>query len=231
LGHHVTLSTRMRLGGDRLNGDVVGIVADIHDSGPGVAPRPTVYFAHAQYPIGFLRFVVKPRGEPVNLSATLRETIAAVDPNIPVFAARPMRDIVSRTLAQPRFYLLIVGLFAIVAIALAAVGIYGVMAQSVGARTREIGIRMALGASAGTAVRLILRQAGWLALAGLVIGLGAAAATTRLMTKLLFGVTPLDLITFGVVTGVTLAVAGLSAWLPARRAARVDPIGTLRGID
>jgi predicted permease len=231
LGHHVTISTRMGLGGDRLNGDVVGIIGDIHDVGPGVAPRPTVYFAHAQYPVSFLRFVVKPRGDPADLAASLRETIAAVDPNVPIFAARPMRDIVSMTLAQPKFYLQIVGLFAIVAIALAAVGIYGVMAQSVGARRREIGIRLAMGATAGTAVRLILRQAGWLALAGVGIGLGSAAVTTRLMAKLLFGVTPLDLVTFAVVTGLTLAVAAFSAWLPARRAARVDPIATLRGSD
>jgi ABC-type antimicrobial peptide transport system permease subunit len=181
--------------------------------------------------VSFLRFVVKPRGDPADLAASLRETIAAVDPNVPIFAARPMRDIVSMTLAQPKFYLQIVGLFAIVAIALAAVGIYGVMAQSVGARRREIGIRLAMGATAGTAVRLILRQAGWLALAGVGIGLGSAAVTTRLMAKLLFGVTPLDLVTFAVVTGLTLAVAAFSAWLPARRAARVDPIATLRGSD
>jgi putative ABC transport system permease protein len=225
------VSTRLGLGGDHAGGEVVGVVGDIHDVGPAVEPRATLYLSEAQWPMSFLRFVVKPRGEPTDLVAAIRATVAAVDPTVPVYAPRSMDDIAARVLAQPRFYLQVVGLFALVAIALAAVGIFGVMAQSVGARTQEIGIRLALGATSQAAVGLIMRQAGWLAAVGLVVGLGVALGTTRLMAKLLFGVTPVDGLTFGVVTGVTLAVATVSAWLPARRAAAVDPISTLRGND
>ena len=158
----------------------------------------------------------------------IREAVAAVDPTVPVFETRTLAQVASTVVAQPRFYLELVGLFAGVAFLLASVGLYGVMAQNVGARTREIGIRLALGATPATAVGLILRQAGSLTAVGLLSGILLSLLGRRLLAGLLFGVDPLDGLTIGAAAGATLGVALLAAWLPARRAARVDPIATLR---
>jgi putative ABC transport system permease protein len=228
LGHRVALSTRLGLGGAAAGGEVIGVVEDIRDSGPASPPRPTVYLSDAQFPMDFLTLVVRPRGTSTNLVGTVRQVVAAVDPTVPVFETRTLEDVAAKVVAQPRFYLELVGLFASVAIVLAAVGIYGVMAQNVGARTREIGIRLALGATPGTAVGLILRQAGVLTVGGLASGLLLALAGRHLVAGLLFGVQPVDGLTLAAAGAATFAVALLAAWLPARRAARVDPVATLR---
>jgi putative ABC transport system permease protein len=228
LGHRITLSTRLGLGGDRAGGQVVGVVGDVHDAGPSVAPRPTVYLSQQQFPVDFLTLVVKPRGVRADLAGAIRTAVASADPNVPVYANRTLADVGRRVVAAPRFYVQLVGLFALVAILLAAVGVYGVMAQNVGVRTREIGIRLALGASPGMAVGLMLRQAGALAGLGLAAGFGLAAAGRQMIAGILFGVQPVDGVTYGAVGGATLLVALLASWLPARRAARVDPVATLR---
>jgi predicted lysophospholipase L1 biosynthesis ABC-type transport system permease subunit len=228
IGHRLTVGTRLGLGGDRVGGEVVGVVGDVHDAGPGVAPRPTVYLPEAQCPMSDVTFVVTPRGEPTALMDTIRATVAATDPSVPIFGVRTMADLASRVVAPSRFYLQLVGLFAVVTIALAAVGIYGVMAQHVTARTREFGIRMALGAAPSTTVLLVLRRSVWLTCAGLVAGLGVALAARHAIVSLLFGVQPADGLTLAAVSGSTLVVTCLASWLPARRAARVDPIATLR---
>jgi predicted permease len=229
LGHRVSIATTLGLGGAHVGGEVVGLVGDIHDVGPAVAPRPVVYLSGLQCPMAFAKFVVKPRADAATVATALREVVSSVDPAIPVFAERPMRDVAARVVAQPRFLLQIVGLFAGVAVVLAAVGIYGVMAESVRARTREIGIRLALGATPRSTVALILRQATWLAVASIGVGLAIAVAESRLLAKFLFGIAPTDVATLAGVSAVTLAVAIGAAWLPARRAARVDPVTTLRG--
>jgi putative ABC transport system permease protein len=139
-----------------------------------------------------------------------------------------MSDIVSASVTRPRFYTVLFGTFAAIAIALAAIGIYGVMAHSVAQRTREIGIRLALGARRGQVLALVLKQGLLLTLAGVTIGLGGAAAATRYLEGMLFGLTPLDPPTFALVSLLLTLVATLATYVPARRATRVDPVQALR---
>ena len=228
LGHRLGIATRFRRVGTRLGGEVVGVVGDVRDEGPERAPRPTVYFCESQVPFGFLTLVVKAVGSPADLPRAIRAAVAATDPDVPVYDVRTMDDVAGREIAQPRFYLLLVGLFATVAILLAGIGVYGVMAQHVGARMKEIGIRVALGASPRAAVALVLRHACRLAVAGLGAGVGIAMLARRAVAGLLFGVEPFDLPTLAAVTLLVGAAALLAAWVPARRAAHVDPVTTLR---
>ncbi len=228
IGRRVTLGTRLGLGGDRVGGEVVGIVNDVHDVGPANAPRPTLYAMHAQFPTDFLTFAVKPRGEPRELVDTLRSAVAALDPNIPLFSVRTLEELAGATVAQPQLYLQLLAIFAGLAVVLASIGVYGAMAHSVGARTREIGIRMALGATRREVVGMVLRHAGTLAVIGVVTGVVVIAAARAPIGRLLFGVTPTDMPTMALAAGAMLAVAWMAAWIPARRASRIDPVRALR---
>jgi putative ABC transport system permease protein len=158
----------------------------------------------------------------------LRGMVGDLDPNLPIFRVRTMEQIAADAVAQPRVYLLLLSLFAIVAVLLAALGIYGVLMHTVAQRTREIGIRLALGANRREVVSLIVRQAVLLAVAGLAVGLVLAFGTTRLMTSLLFQVTPSDATTYALVAAGLLGVAILASYLPARRASRIDPVRALK---
>jgi putative ABC transport system permease protein len=162
------------------------------------------------------------------LTNSLRQQVQAVDPNLPIFGERTMEDVVSASLSQRRFAMQVVGLFGMLALLLAAIGIYGVMAYSVSQRTREIGIRLALGASAGAILRPLLWQGMLLTITGVVIGLLSAFALTRSLRSLLFGVTPNDLLTYAGLAMLLAAVAMLACYLPARRATRVNPLVALR---
>ena len=228
LGHRLGIATRFQRQGMRLGGEIIGVVGDVRDAGPTRPPRPTVYFCEAQVPFNFLTLVVKASGRSMDLSRALRAAVSSVDPNVPVYDERSMSAVEASVVAQPRFYLLLVGLFATVAIMLAGIGVYGVMAQHVGAKTREIGIRVALGASPRAATGLVLRHAGTLAVVGLCAGVGLAMVARRAVVGLLFGVQPFDAPTLAAVVVVAAAAALLAAWIPARRAARVDPVTTLR---
>jgi putative ABC transport system permease protein len=179
-------------------------------------PRPTVFIPHAQHPDMIRPSVVVRTAVPLAAAAPLiRARLNALDPQLVVLAIRPMDEVVSGALSRPRFNLLLLSSFAIVALALSAIGIYGVLAHLVAQRTREIGIRMALGAPAGDVVRLVLGEGMGPVAAGVLAGLAASAATTRIVRTMLFGVT-------------LAAVALLACYLPARRATRVDPLVALR---
>ena len=227
LGHRAVLGTRLGLGGERVGGEVVGVVGDVRDAGPAAPARPTLYVAHAQFPMGFLTMAVRAPGEPDDLVNWLRATVATVDPTVPVFRVRTMEQFASRAVAQPRLYLVLLGVFAIAALVLAAVGIYGVMAQNVAARSREIGIRLALGATRRDVVTMVIGAAGHLAIAGLGRARHRAPGASG-DSRLLVGVDPGDAPMYVVVSLATLAIAFCAAWLPARRAAKVDPVGSLR---
>jgi len=227
LGHRVVISTRLG-GGNRVGGEVVGVVGDVHDVGPAQHPRPTLYAAHAQFPTGFVTIVARTREDIPDATSAFRSIVASLDPSLPVFRIRSMNEYASRALAQPRLYLELLVLFAATAIGLAAVGIYGVMAQTVGARTREIGIRLALGATPRTVVSLVAGHIGRLAVAGVAGGLLLALLSRTLLSKVLFDVESLDATTYVVVSLLTGLVALVASWIPARRAARIDPVRTLR---
>jgi putative ABC transport system permease protein len=208
---------------------IVGVVGDVRGRRVADAPRPAVFLPHAQHPDVFRPTIaVRTSLPPDVVSAAIRRRISELDPQPLVQRIRPMDDVVSGALSRPRFNLLLLSSFAIVALALSAVGIYGVLAYLVTQRTREIGIRMALGARAGDVVHLVMREGMAPVLVGGALGIAASLAATRAIRSMLFGVTPLDPTSFAVAPALLAAVALLACYLPARRATRVDPLVALR---
>jgi putative ABC transport system permease protein len=206
---------------------VVGVVGDVRHSGPSEPPQPQVYTTHEQDARIFACVVARTAGDPMGMAAPMRAALWSVDKDQPVWKVRAMEDLVTGARGTARAMSLLVGVFAAVALALAAVGIYGVMAYAVSQRTREIGIRMALGAASGRVLRLVVGRA--LLLTGIAIVIGAAGATAlaRLLGTLLFGVGPADPFTFATAALALALVGTLAAYLPARRAARIDPVRAL----
>jgi putative ABC transport system permease protein len=209
---------------------VIGVVGDVRAEGAAAAPRPTAYESNRQHYWGSRSVVVRVAAStaPGSLIAAIRRELRAVDPTLPLVAPRTMDEMLDRNLAGRRLPMLLTTLFAAVALALAAVGVYAVMALTVAARTREFGIRMALGAQPADVLRLVLRRGLGAALLGLVLGLAGAAAMTRLLANLLFGVRPLDPPTLAAAGLLLVAAALLASLVPARRATRVDVVGALR---
>jgi len=205
---------------------IVGVVGDIRFQGLDDDPAPTIYTAFAQTPFLWLYYMVRPASGPI--ASSIRSTIPSVHPSLTAGNLRVMDEIVAGTVAEPRFRTWLVSSFAVLALALAAIGIYGVIAYSVAQRTHEIGIRMALGAGSGDVLRLVVREGVLMAAAGAIAGLGAAAAMTGLMSSLLVGVTPRDPLAFGAAATILLVVAALASYLPARRATRIEPLEALR---
>ncbi len=209
---------------------VVGVTGDVRQSGLGSAPQPEIFLSYAQpgpdWP--WLVLVARTARDPVTLADAIRKAAQSVDRNVPISHVRTMDDILSGTLAQPRVYTLLLGFFAALALALAAVGLYGVVSYTVTQRTHEMGIRMALGAERGDVVRLVLRQGLSLTLIGTAIGLAGALALTQLLTKNIPGLQPGEPITLSAVAVLLIGVALLASYLPARRGSQVDPVVTLR---
>jgi predicted permease len=210
---------------------IVGIVGDIKDSALDTEPLPLMYTSALQGTVFNLAFVLR-TGPGMHNSGGLAESVAqevrAVDPEVPVYAARTLDEVVSRALSNRRFAMLLLMLFAGLALVLSAIGIYGVMAYAVSQRIHEIGVRLALGAQPRDVLRLVLRSGISMALAGATVGAAAAVALTRWMTGLLYGVTSTDPLTFVSATVLLGLVALLACFVPARRAAKVDPIVALR---
>jgi putative ABC transport system permease protein len=178
--------------------------------------------------VGQASLVVRTFGDPLAVAAAVRAAVQAVDKDQPVANVQTMEQVLTSTVAEPRFRTMLLGLFAALALCLAASGIYGVMAFTVAQRTREIGIRMALGAGRREVLRLVLGQGMQMTLGGIAAGVIAAFALTRFMQTLLFGVSATDPLTFAVIAGLLAAVALLACWLPAQRATKVDPLVALR---
>jgi putative ABC transport system permease protein len=211
---------------------IIGVVDDVKNAGldrPAgtelyLPYRQTVGEGHAE-----MYAVMRPqRSEAGALTGAVREQLNALDPVVPLADVRMMEDVMSRAQARPRFLTLLLTLFSVVALAIATVGIYGVVSYSVARRTKEFGLRMVLGAQGGDVLGLVMKQGAGMVLVGLVAGLVTAFALTRLMASLLFGVAPTDLATFASVTAVLAGVALAACYVPARRATRVDPMQTLR---
>ena len=226
------IGKRMRFGGaDAPWYEIVGVAGDIKHMGLGEEEGPAIYQPHAQKTFDFLRWmtlVVRTSTDPMSLAGMLRAQVQALDKDQPVYEIATMKDILSQSVAKPRFATLLLGLFALVALSLGAVGIYGVLAFTVAGSTREIGIRMALGASSIEVHRLVLGQGLKLVIAGVGLGLVAAFALTRILSSLLFTIQPTDPLTFASIPLLLVVVAMLACWIPARRATKVDPLEALR---
>jgi predicted permease len=213
---------------------IIGVVADVREFSPTVEAEPTMYFPIAQYTYandagGILRdWVVRTNGDPARIISSVRSAIWNVDKNLPITRIRTMDEVRSVSLASQRINLLLFGLFAAIALALATIGIYGVLAYSVVQRTREIGIRLALGAHRNHVVLLVVGQGLRLAGLGVVLGWLSALGLTRLMAGMIYGVSSSDPITFFAVAAVLGVVAVAACYIPARRAMRVDPMTALR---
>jgi predicted permease len=207
---------------------IVGVVRDVKTDRIDTIPAPMLYRSIRQASNLTLSLVVRASGDPAALGESIRREVNAVDPNEPVFAIRTMNEVVRAALAQRRFTMQLLALFAGTALLLSAIGIYGVTAYFVMQRTREIGIRMALGASSAIVVRMVLGQGVRLASAGVLLGLVGALVMTRALRTLLFAVSPYDPLTLAALSLALTAVALLACYIPARRATRVDPLRALR---
>jgi len=206
--------------------EIIGVVGDVRHRGLDSGLRQTIYFPSLR--LGYANLVIRTTNDPVSLAAAVRREVAAIDPNQPVANIKTMERWVSESVAQPRFRTLLLGIFSAVALILSVVGIYGVMAYAVSQRTREIGIRLALGAQTGAVLKLALGQGMKLAGLGVAIGLLASLALTRLMKNLLFGVSATDPLTFAVIALLLTGVALVACYFPARKATKIDPLSALR---
>lgn len=211
-----------------VNGEVVGIVHDVKQRGLNSDAFPAVFVPFNALPGNVISFAVHSNADPAAVERAIRKQVRALDPNLPVFGLSTMADVVSESVAQPRFYMVLLSAFAGIALLLAALGIYGVISYTVAQRSRELGIRIALGASRERVVGHVLGQGLALTLAGIGVGLVAAFGLTRLIANMLFGVAAVDPFTFASVAVALAGVAVLASWLPARRAAGVDPVIAMR---
>ncbi len=208
--------------------EIVGVVGDIREGALNKEPEPAIYWSHPREPYSGMALVIRANGDASRLSTAVQREIRAIDPDQPVADVRTMEQVIAKSIARPRFNMLLLTIFAAVALVLASVGLYGVMNYSATQRTHEVGIRMALGATRGDIMRLVVGHGMTLTFVGIAIGVVASWALTRVMSNLLFGVTATDLPTFIGVSAVLAAVALLANYIPARRATRVNPISALR---
>ena len=220
------LGKRLILGPGEPPYEIIGIVGDIRHRSLEFDPYAAMYMPSRQP--GWMNLVIRTQGDPLSIVGNVRKEVQALDPEQPIAAIRTMNDWVATSTAAPRYRTTLLGLFAALAMILAATGIYGVISYSVAQRTHEIGVRMALGARQLDVLKLVVRQGMILTLIGVGLGLGGAFALTRVMSSLLFGVTEKDPITFGVVAALLMAVAFIACFVPARRATKVDPLTALR---
>ncbi len=228
LGRRVSYGLRSPQGGEPTRREIVGVIGDVRHLGFDHEADPAVYVPFAQQPIPLVSLAVRTAGDPQALAPALRAAVWAEDPEQPVAYLMPLADLAGESLALRRLSALLAAAFAFVALGLAALGAYGVVSQVVGNGTREIGVRLALGASAPSVVRIVLREALSAAATGALVGLGAAVVVGRLLRGLLVGVAPLDPLTLVVAAAALVGAALLAAWLPARRAALIDPAVVLR---
>ena len=213
---------------DTRENEIIGVVGDVRQTALATEARATNYWPYARFPYNSMTLTVRMAGDVSSTSNAIVRLIREQDPDLAVADIRTMEDVVSASVAQQRLTMLLLTIFAVAALLLAAVGIYGVIGYSVTQRTQEIGIRMALGARHGDVLRMVVGQAMALTVVGIVIGGAGAFLLTRLMAKLLFNVQPSDPVTFAAVVAVLGSVAAIASYIPGRRATRVDPVVALR---
>ncbi len=207
---------------------VVGVVSDVRNAALDQEPLPELFTPDVQQPFFIMTFVVRSKGDPRGLASDVRQAVLSVDKNQPLSELQTMDDVLATSIAPQRFRMLLIGLFALLALVLAGVGIYGLVAYSVAQRTHEIGVRMALGAQRRDVMKLLLGEGALLAVVGVGPGVAGAFWLTRFFSSLLFGVKPTDPVTFLLVSMVLVGVVLLASYIPARRAMRVDPMVALR---
>lgn len=230
--HQNPIGRRVRPGGAKEWSTVVGVVDDVKNAGLDRPAGTELYLPYRQPAaagVSDMYVVLRARnGDPNSLTGEVRQQLNEIDPSLPLADVRLMDDVLSRAQARPRFLTLLLSLFSVVALAIATVGIYGVVSYSVARRTKEFGLRMVLGAQTGDVLGLVMKQGAGMIVIGVGIGLALALFFTRLMASLLFGITATDVATYGSVTAVLFGVALAACYIPARRATRVDPMQTLR---
>ncbi|HLE70367.1 MAG TPA: ABC transporter permease [Vicinamibacteria bacterium] len=214
--------------GEDIAAEVVGVVGDVRLVRLETAPRATLYWPQSQLPNNFMSLIAREKDGRPPAAADLRAAVATVDPELPLTSVQEMEDVVARSLGRPRLTLSLMSLFGVVALLLAAIGLYGVVAFSVSQRVREIGLRMALGASSSDVSRLVLREGLKLALAGVALGVVGALFAARFLESMLYEVEPRDPMTLVVIAALLIGVALVASYLPARRASRIDPFLALR---
>jgi len=224
IGQKITLA----VSGNTTTCEIVGVVGDVRPNGYDSEPRQEVYLPYAQSPESLITWVARTAGDPASQTSAIKEKIREASPAQSFLSIATLDQLADRTISQRRFNLLLLGTFAALALALAGIGLYGLLSYSTAQRTREIGVRMALGAQTGAVLRLVIGQGLRLVLIGVAAGLAGALILTRLMRSLLFGVSATDPLTFALVAAVLMGVALLACWIPARRAAKVDPMIALR---
>ncbi len=228
-GGQSPLGKRVRFGD---SGDdwitVIAVVGDSRNVGLQEPPTPLLYLPYHRFPLAFMAFAIRSTASTAAIATLARTTIRNTDPELPMDTIQTLGDVLKESVAEPRFRTLLLGAFALMAVILAAVGVYGLISYSVAQRTREIGIRMALGAQARQVMLPVVREGLILAVAGIAIGLAGSVAMSRVLKDFLFGVDTTDPLTYGLVALLLLAVAMLASYIPSRRALRVDPITALR---
>ena len=207
---------------------VIGVVRHVKNYGVGAESREELFVTHAQRPAQRMVMVVRSQGDAESMSAAVRRVVTSIDASLPVYNVRSMRDVVEATVAAPRLSAGVSGVVAGLALLLATVGLYGVLAFTVGQRTHEIGVRMALGAAPRSVAGMVVGQAVIVAVGGIIAGAGGAVMVVRLVKSQLFGVSPADATTFVVAAAAFLALTVIASWIPARRAANVSPVTALR---
>ncbi|HST19679.1 MAG TPA: ABC transporter permease [Blastocatellia bacterium] len=224
MGKQVT----MKDWGDPLTGEIIGVVKDVKAGGLDSDDDSMIYWPYTQFPGIFNRVVVRTASDPSSMVAAIKNQVWSVDSEQPIADIKTMEQVLSTSVAQRRFNMALIGSFAFIALALAAVGIYGIVSYTVAERTREIGIRMALGAERRDIIKLVMKQAVSLTLIGLIIGLAGAFAISRALSSLLFKVSATDPATFAIISLILAGVALGASFVPARRATKVDPMVALR---
>ena len=208
--------------------EIVGVAGSVKNFGLDLEPKPEFYLPFEQYPSNTMTLVVRTKSNPTDITGTVRNTVKARDSNLPLYNIKTMEEVIAASVSQQMLTVRLFGLFSLLALLLASIGVYGVMAYSVSQRTREIGIRMALGAPPRNIVKLVMKRGMFLAIAGVIIGLIGAFALTRVVANLLFGISATDIITFLQITLLLVMISLIATLIPAWRATKVDPANALR---
>ncbi len=207
---------------------IVGVFADVHTQALDRTPQPQIMVPEAQWPQPFMRILVRTSGNPLALAPLVRSEVLALDKDLPLAHPRTLEQVIAESLGERRFQTTLLVAFGAIALLLASLGIYGVVAYTVAQRSKEIGIRLALGAQRSSVLKMVMGSALRLALLGVGIGLAGAFAVTTALRNTLYQVSATDPVTFAAVAALLLCIAALASWAPARRAMRVDPMVSLR---
>jgi putative ABC transport system permease protein len=214
--------------GENLPSEIIGVVGDNKHMGLDTEVEPMSYWPHPELAYSSMTLAIRTKGEPTSIAAAARNVIRNLDPEQPIGEVTTMNDLMAKSIARSKFNATLLAVFSLVALIMAAVGIYGVMSYAVQLRTHEIGVRMALGAQRGDVLRMVVKQGIALGLIGVAAGLAASFGLTRLIASLLFEVTATDKTTFGLVAGGLFLITLVACYVPARRATKVDPLVALR---